>query len=244
MPIYTESVKLLIYEEDVRKMWQSAKLESDQALISLLWITGARPSEIMPLKRRNIDWGIDALGRDYFSIKLETKKLGVTKKFMVAERILKSSRPLGRQANPYIETLIRWSQKLDLDDYVVVGGRTTRWLNKRMHKLSSVVGHVWCVYTFRHSVFSHMSRAGASSPALMAWKGSANISSVAYYVHAMPAFWATENDRRERDLVSITPMYRERYEAVVKERPATEEEVKRLPDAEKEGSESSSENKE
>jgi integrase len=234
MPRYTESVRAIIFEEDVRKIWRNAKYLNERVILSLLWFSGARPSEVINLKRKNIDWGIDSSGQDYFAVKLETKKLGQAKGFVVLERILKSSRPLGSNANIYIESLINFCMRLEMDDYVIQGGRTTRWLNKVMHRLSKTIGHVWSVYHFRHSVFSHMARCGASITTLMFWKGAASLSSVSYYVHAMPVYWQMETDRRSRDLSSQNPpVYKERYTAVVKERPASEEEVKSIPDAEK-----------
>ena len=232
-PIYSESIKQIIFQEDVMKMWANTPYATDRVILSLLWFSGARPAEIMPLKRKNVDWGIDNTGADYFAIKLETKKLGKAEGFVVTERILKSSRPLGTNANVFIETIINWCMRLDMEDYVIVGGRSTRWLNKVMHRLSKTIGHVWSVYHFRHSVFSHMSRCGATAPTLMTWKGASNISSVSRYIHAMPVYWEIENDRRSRSLTGgKPPIYRERYSAVVKERPATEEEEKELPEAE------------
>lgn len=44
MPIYTESVRILLYEEDVRKMWQNTLYQPDRVILSLLWFSGARPS--------------------------------------------------------------------------------------------------------------------------------------------------------------------------------------------------------
>jgi integrase len=233
MPIYTESVKQLLYEEDVAQMWGNTPYEPDRVLLSLLWFSGARPSEVINLKRKNVDWGIDTNGRDYFAMKLETKKLAKAIGFVVTERVLQSSRPLGTHANIYVETIIRWCMKLDMDDYVLIGGRTTRWLNKVMHRLSKTVGHVWSVYHFRHSVFSHMARCQASLTTLMFWKGASHPSSVMRYLHAAPVYLEMENQKRSRDLAG-TPRreYKERYDARMVERPATEEEVKELPEAE------------
>lgn len=234
MPIYTESIKLVLYEEDLRRMWQATPYESERVVLSLLWYTGARPAEIMPLKRKNVNWGIDANGMDFFEIKLETKKLAKAIGFVVNERVLQSSRPLGRKANVYVETIIRWCRKLDLEDYVIVGGRTTRWLNKVMHKLSKPAGHVWSAYHMRHSVFTHMARCGADVPTLMHWKGASHPSSVLRYVHAMPTYINLENQRRERNLVSEPrEELREVFNAIVKTRPATPDEIKTLPSSEK-----------
>ena len=235
IPIYTEDISQILYSEDIERMWKNTPYENYRVIISLLWYSGARPSEIMPLQRKNINFGIDSSGRDFFAMKLATKKLQKAVGFVVKERTLTASRPLGSEADLYIESIIRWcvKNKLQLDDYLIVGGRTTRWLNKVMHRLSEPVGHVWSAYHFRHSVFSHMVADGASATTVMHWKGASDISSVRRYIHAMPAYWDTLQNRRGRDLISKTPVYNKvRYDAVATTRPATEEEIKTLPEAE------------
>lgn len=225
MPKYTETVKQLLYEDDIRKMWQNTPYESDRVILSVLWFTGARPSEVINLKRKNVNWGIDEHGQDFFQMKLETKKLGKVDGFVVTERVLTSSRPLGMKANIYIETIIRWCMKLEPEDYLLVGGRTTRWLNKVMHRLSKTIGHVWSVYHFRHSVFSHMARNRASLSDIMDWKGAAHPSSVMRYIHAAPAYIQIENQRRERDLYTPKREVMERYNTEVINRKIEKQEI-------------------
>lgn len=231
IPTYTESVHQLIFSEDMDKMWQHAQYEADRVLLSAIWFSGARPSELINLQRKDIGWGIEPNGRDFFAMKLQTKKLDRIKGFVVNERILKSSRPMGMKANIYIESMVRFAMKLEPEDYLLVGGRTTRWLNKVMHRLSKPAGHVWSVYHMRHSVLSHMARCGASLTTLMYWKGAANVGSVQYYVHAVPAYIEFENQRRERNpWSSPRPDYTERFDAVMAEREAREQD-KSLPEA-------------
>ena len=86
MPIYTETVKQLIFQEDVDKMMQSTPYENERTIIALLWFTGARPIEIINLKRKNVL--VDENGMDFFQIKLPTAKLAKAEGFVVNERIL------------------------------------------------------------------------------------------------------------------------------------------------------------
>lgn len=234
MPVYTETVKQLLYEDDIRKMWQNTPYESDRVILSVLWFTGARPSEVINLKRKNVLWGIDENGQDFFQMKLETKKLAKAVGYVVTTRVLTSSRPLGAKANVYIETIIRWCMKLELEDFLFVGGRTTRWLNKVMHRLSGTIGHTWSVYHFRHSVFTHMARNRASLSALMDWKGAAHPSSVMRYIHAAPAYIRIENQNRERDLFTPKRETMERYDAKVIRKEMDENAAKEIPEAEME----------
>lgn len=48
-PTYTETIKQVIFEDDVRKMWQNSTYEHERVLLSILWLTGARPSEILEI---------------------------------------------------------------------------------------------------------------------------------------------------------------------------------------------------
>jgi integrase len=223
MPIYTESIRKIIYVEDVDKMWQSAKYESERVVLSILWISGARPAEVLNLKRKNVNWGIDENGRDFFEIKLETKKLAKAVGFVVDERILTTSRPLGNDANIYVETLIRWCMKLDPEDYVMVN-RSRMSLNRLMHRLSKCIGHVWSAYHFRHSVFTHMARNHASLSDLMHWKGAAHPSSVMRYIQATPAYIQIETQNRSKNLYQ-----KERYSAKVIQKVVTADEAKEIP---------------
>jgi len=214
------------------QMWHKTPYEAERVALALIWFTGARPSELLSLKRKNVDWGIDENGSDFFAVKLETKKLGKAQGFVVSERILKSSRPLGMAANIFIETLIRWCMKLDPEAFVLMQ-RSRMSLNRMMHRLSPP-GHYFSVYHARHSVLSLLCRNGANATTLMFWKGSSHMGSVMRYVHAMPVYLQIENQNRSRNL-STKPRgpIKERYEAKVIERKATEKDAD-LPMAEKE----------
>jgi integrase len=234
MPIYTEDIKQILYEDDVRKMWKLCKNATERLLVSLFWFTGARPAELLLLKRSDVAWGVDELGRDFFAIKLRTKKLNNAGGFVVNERVLVSSRPLGTQANIYIETIINWCKYLEPDDFVVPT-RSRAYLWKLMRKITNRIGHSWSPYHFRHSVLTHLAANGASLTTLMYWKGAANVKSVSHYVHAKPVFIRIENQRRGRALMPgiAQPLEKtEVFSAKVTERPATEEEAKTVPEAE------------
>jgi site-specific recombinase XerD len=234
MPVYIESITQIIFEDDVRKMWANAKYEYERLLLSLMWITGARPAELLELKKHNIFWGIGDDGLDFLEIRLVTKKLGTVTGFVVKERTLRTSRPLGMKSNIYVEKIIQWCLKLQPDDFVLKH-RSRMSLNRIMHKLSATVGHCFSVYHFRHSVFTHMAANGATLSTLMYWKGAADIGSVSAYIHATPVYLQIENQRRERDL-SAGPRKNipVRYSAQVIERKATAEEIKDLPEAKEE----------
>lgn len=238
MPVYTETIKQIIYEGDVRRMWSTAKYEYERVLLSVLWFSGARPAEILELRRRDVNWGIGDDGSDFFEIKIKTKKLSRAIGFVVTERILRSSRPLGQNANIYIETIIRWCMKQAPDDWLIPY-RSRMSINRIMHRLSEKVfdmdgkPHVWSAYHFRHSVYTHLARNGANASTLMYWKGASDMGSVSRYIQATPVYIQIENQNRERDLMAGPRKHPERYSAEIRERKATEQEVKELPEAEK-----------
>jgi site-specific recombinase XerD len=234
-PVYTETIKQIIWEGDVRKMWASAKYEYERTLLSVLWFSGGRPSEILELRRRDVNWGIADDSSDFFEMKLKTKKLERAVGFVVNERILRSSRPMGTHANIYIESIVKACRSLKPDDWVITY-RSRMSINRIMHRLSAVVKdsnghpHVWSAYHFRHSVFTHLARNGANLSTLKYWKGASDIGSVQRYIQATPVYIQIENQNRERDLMAGPRQNKpERYSAQVIERKATEEEIKKLP---------------
>lgn len=198
-PIYTTPISRILYTEDVERMWRMCQLEDERVILSICWFSGARPAEIMELKRSNVDWGLDQSGKEYFSMRIPTKKLGAEHEFLVRDRILKSPRPMGMPANRYIETIIRWSKRLLPDEYLMQRGRTTRWLCKTMHTITMRVGVPYSPYHFRHSVFTHLAKNGMGLTALMYWKGAKSVSSVSQYLHAVPQMVDMENQNRNRD---------------------------------------------
>ena len=201
---YNTSIVELIFEGDVRAMYKACKLEEHRTLLSLIWHTAARPSEIIEIKARDVEWGLDQRGGQYFAIRVCTKKLGDDGKFKIVERTLQSTRPLGMDSNIYVEQIIHWVKNLLPDEYVLPNIRTIRRLNHVMHAISKPIGKDWAPYHWRHSTMTHLARSGLGLTQLQYWKGAKTIHSVSMYLHAVPAYIAIENIRKERErLVNV-----------------------------------------
>lgn len=200
---YSTSIAEILFSEDVAKMWKLCTHENERVLLSLIWHTGARPAELLEIKAKDVEWGLDKSGMPYFAIRVVTKKLGASEEFMIRDRILKSSRPMGKNANIFIETIIRWSKHLLPEEYLLFDWRTTRSINRLMHRIAERIGKQWSPYHWRHSTMTHLAASGLGLTELQYWKGSKSVHSVAIYLHAKPAYIAIENVRKERDRMAI-----------------------------------------
>jgi integrase len=180
MPRYNSDISELLYEEDVNKMFARAKSPKEAYLVAIFWITGARPSEVVELQKKDF-----ALGEHTLRITISTKKLGKTNEFILRHRTLEFERPEGYNSNPYIETIIRHMKVAPEVGYVLP--YTTRWAEKTINRLGmETIGKLISPYHFRHSVLSHHASKGMNTIDLMAFKGAKSINSVAPYLHAKP----------------------------------------------------------
>ena len=200
---YNTNIAELIFSEDTEKMWKLCQYENERVLLSLIWHTGARPAELVELRAKDVEWGLDKVGLPYFAIRVPTKKLGESEEFMIKDRILKSTRPMGKNANIFIETVIRWSKHLLPEEHLLFDWRTTRSINRVMHRIAGRIGKQWSPYHWRHSTMTHLAASGLGLTELQYWKGAKSVHSVAIYLHAKPAYIAIENIRKERDRMAI-----------------------------------------
>lgn len=195
MPRYNWNVNDTLFEEDVRKMYDKAARPETKALISILWLTGARPEELIRLKKENF-----VIGSEKVDITIKTMKLGKETEgdFKVRERILTFKRTLGFDTNIYLETLLNYVMAIQQPD-----GRlfdySTRWVLLQITNISKeVLGKQVTPYHFRHSVMTWLAKNGAMPAELMHFKGAASLNSVTPYITAIPYMVNLENMRRSR----------------------------------------------
>jgi integrase len=192
MPRYSWKIEEILFEEDVRAIYDLADGPEVRALISLLWLTGARPQEILNLKPENF-----FISNDQLAITLETLKLGQGKEFKVRERTLKFSRPTGLSVNIYLETIISFLEKIPIGSRVL--DYSERWAEIKINKLGEkAINKKICPYHFRHSVFSWMIKNGATVSDVMYFKGARSVASVSPYLHALPYLTKLESMDRRR----------------------------------------------
>lgn len=194
MPKYKWNIENILFEEDVKGMYDKAKNKHEAALVSLLWITAARPGEIKKLTTEDIRYSSDKL-----SLLLQTLKKGRGKDFKVRERTLDFVRPSGLNTNIYIETIINYISGLPVDRETLVLKFTTRWMEKVVTRLGmETLKQYVSPYHFRHSTMTWLAKAGYTPDMLKYFKGAESLASVDPYIHAIPQVVNLENIRRSR----------------------------------------------
>jgi len=192
MPRYSWKIDDLIFEEDAREIYNRATRDKEAVLISLLWITGARPAELAELKREKVYYDSGKL-----SLTIATKKLGEGGAFKIRERTLAFDRPGGLNTNIYIETIIKYCVALPPEALLIP--YTTRWMENTVTKLSkAAIGKTLSPYHFRHSCLTWMATNGATVADLMQFKGALSAMSIGMYMHAKPFVVSLQNQRRSR----------------------------------------------
>lgn len=193
MPKYSWRIDELLWEDEVRKMYDKAKNDAERTLISLCWLTGARTQEILQLKPMNITFTDSEI-----NINLKTEKLGELKDFRVSDRTLRFERKNGENLNIYIETIINRFYATPKEERLL--DYTNRWAEKVINRLGiEVMDKPICPYHFRHSVMVWLMRNGKSPDQLMYFKGARSLSSVMPYLHAQAQLVPMENLRRSRN---------------------------------------------
>jgi site-specific recombinase XerD len=216
MPRYNFDVKdFLLFEEDVRKMYDMAN-NNEAVLISILWLTGARPGEIAILNVPDVTYTPDLL-----KIRLKTLKKGKGGDFAVTERTLEFERPKGMDVNIYIETIINHVAKLPNNEGSRVLPYTTRWAEKHITKLGTeALGKQLTPYHFRHSVMTWLAKKRWTLDQLKYFKGANSLRSIEPYIQAVPQVINMENLKRARKVAA-----QKDQEAKEKSEPTTEEET-------------------
>ena len=149
MPIYRTDISELIGKKEVLAMLGQAQGLRNKALISFLWLTGARPSETIEMRNNDVK-----LGPFDIVFKITTKKLGNKKRFWCQDRTLEIRRP---DLNPIVETFVNYYKAVaptDPEGYLF-RVHTTRSIQYIIEKVSKkALGKPISPYHFRHSEFT------------------------------------------------------------------------------------------
>jgi integrase len=173
LPLYKKDFKRLIEFPEVDQMIQKTKNPEHKVLLALLYLTGARPAELLELKKRNFL----IVGSDLRMI-LPTKKR--KKAGAVNDRLL----PVDIEETPFVKSLIMpWVESLPSQDSDVLSIRTTTRIQQIVYALSD---NQLCPYTFRHNRLSQLAMGGATVDELRQWKGASNIASITPYLLMSP----------------------------------------------------------
>lgn len=175
MPRYKKEINRLIEPLDVQKMLERCKNEEQKVLIILLYLTGARPIEIISLRKKDFLF----LGNE-LHIRLATAKGGI-------ERTL----PFALET-PFLDILLSYLNGISDPERSVFSFRTTTRIKQIVNEVS--LGEL-CPYNFRHSRLSKLAMMGATFHELMYWKGAKDTRSVSDYLYRNPAVLSRWKDK-------------------------------------------------
>ncbi len=170
MPRYKKDINFIIPSTLIEEMLKFAKRPRDRFLFSILYLTGARPSEIRLLTKDDIK-----IGEVFLNINLRTLKLK-KKRFHPLQRNLEFK----IKDTPFIEEIISWHKECQTHRLMPI---TLRRVEQLVEEAS---GGVLCPYNMRHTRFTKLSLEGASMTELMYFKGSETTDSVENYIKAKP----------------------------------------------------------
>jgi len=179
MPKYKEAdINYIVRAEDFEKMYRFCRDLKERNLLFILYSTGARPSEILEMKREDVEIHDDRV--IFHIITKKVRKKGMEKKFIIDKRHLVLKLP---REHPYIKNLERFVSKFE------EGQRLFRMTRRTMHNIISrisrdALGISLCPYNFRHSFFTRFIESGGRIEEAQYLKGARDMRSVMPYLHA------------------------------------------------------------
>jgi len=192
MPTYKTKKSHLLFEEDVRKMFDYLNTLEKKATLASLWILGARPGELRLLKYDDISW---ENGKLY--IQIPTLKLKNSSK-VPDQRTHTFDLCPGYPENDYyicimeyVSTEIKKAKEERYNDEDIgkclVFPKSERWIEYKINQASeTTLGYPITPYHFRHSCLMWKARHGATIGELKHWKGGADIRSLDWYIASVP----------------------------------------------------------
>jgi site-specific recombinase XerD len=195
MPKYSKSdIRYTIREVEFNAILRATKSLRDQTFLSILYCTGARPSEISGDKDRNkkgMSYGDIVFADGSITFNVPVSKL--RKNEYAIEK-----RPLTLEFDPDnmdlpIKLIMRYvlaeykrcqKNKTDFDPKKQMFDFTRRTGYNIVDRVGKKLGMKICPYNFRHSRLTQLSEQGAGIETLMYFKGSKDIKSIQPYLHA------------------------------------------------------------
>lgn len=175
MPRYKKEINRLITIEQAKAMIEKAENKEHKFLIAMLYITGARPLELLKLKKRDFETKDSDL-----RILLPTKKRKRTAGGMTLRML-----PFDIKQTPFVsDIIVPWISALgDPDTNALTITSTTR-IQQIVYTLSD---NEFCPYNFRHNRLSQIALNGGTIEELKQFKGATNIASITPYLFMSPA---------------------------------------------------------
>lgn len=179
VPEYSKSdITYEITRDKLLQMTGATHRKKEQFLACVLWMTGARPSELIELKKEDVTISATKL---VFKVVTKKKRKG---RWHLVHRELEFSRPIPPNPDKVIEFVANYINKSPEGRLFLMTVRTVEYIIERMGRKG--LRKFVCPYNFRHSRMSLLARQGRTIDELMHFKGSSDMRSVATYLHAKP----------------------------------------------------------
>ena len=220
MPEYKKAdIRHTIREEEFKQIIQQTIRPRDRLFLSLLYCTGARPSEVAGDPEHNkkgmtfedIEFDFEK-GAVLFHVpvsKIQKGMYAVDKRQLMLEFDLENPdyvvNVLITSFNDMIEHQRYIQDKKEIDPSVQLFTFCRKTGYNIVEKAGKIIDTEICPYNFRHSRLTLLSESGAGIETLMYFKGSRDIKSIANYLHARKVKYRLnkqkENDRGEKQSI-------------------------------------------
>jgi integrase len=181
MPKYLKDISHMVTQAEAQTLVNAATNERDKFLVSILYLTGARPEELSKklfAKDFDLTPHPELLEQDeYFKVNLFNAKQGVRHGFKLGYRTLEI-----RKRAPFAVIVFYYAKNMQATETPLIAISSTR-IRQIVYKLSN---NQFCPYHFRHSRLTSLSRGGATKDELMYWKGCSDGRSVDSYLSGKP----------------------------------------------------------
>jgi len=175
---YTKSdIKYIIRENDFERLFRNCNNRRDRAWITVLWLTGCRPTEARQLNKEHIK-----IEEDKTSFLLSTLKIAFKKKdgFIIEKRNLVLNISKDHRYIKNLQIYINhFKPEQRIFDFV---DRTGEYIISRLSKRALNIE--LCPYNFRHSRMTLLAEKGATKETLKKFKGARSDRSINEYLHA------------------------------------------------------------
>jgi len=179
MPEYSKSnINIEITRDRLLNMTGATTRKKEQFLACVLWMTGARPSELIELKNEDVKINETKL---VFKVVTKKKRKG---RWHLEYRELEFARPLPPKTDRIIEFVVNYISRCPEGKMFLMTVRTMEYIIERLG--SKGLHKFVCPYNFRHTRMTMLSRQGGTIDELLHFKGSSDIRSVTPYLHAKP----------------------------------------------------------
>jgi len=176
LPKYKADISYIIGWDEFKRLFNTATTYVDKSVVTVCWITGARPAEIMELRKRDVK-----IGESIIEFHLKTMKLGNKGKFIVRSRTLRIRTDTNKT---HIRVLGKHLKRLK-DDDTKLFRMSRKTFNNIIERLGYDALNVKiCPYNFRHSRMTLLAEMGKGRGELMRFKGARSERSVYAYDHA------------------------------------------------------------